>query len=243
MATIAADTACDPAAFDGDGIIVVEWREVPGRRRFDLSVRPYQIFTSGNGLVVSCHRDWLKWTRGRAASIDRSQFLAPANLGAIASMLQPAGLDLVGPHISYGRSVDALRRAETPSGVELGVFEGPGIVALSSLDSFPHALSSRRNPLLPYKLAVTASVRGEVVACAAARDENDRFWQIGVDVLEPWQGRGIGRVVVHRLTEAILDVGKVPYYSHSISNVRSAALATSLGFWPAWVQWYALEHR
>ena len=243
MATIVADTASDAAAFAGDAITVVEWRDLPGRRRFDMPSKPFQIFTMGHGLVVSCHSDWLEWTRERAASLDRNAFLAPSHISAIVSLLGPSGLELVGPQMRYGCSVDTLRDVKGLPGVELSIVEGAAMGALGALGAFPNALSPRPNPLRPDTLAVTASVSGEVIACAGASDENGRLWQIGVDVLEPWQGRGIGRAIVHRLTEAILDAGKVPYYSHSISNVRSAALATSLGFWPAWVQWYALEHR
>lgn len=243
METIAADCACDPAVLAGDGITVVEWHDVPGRRRFEMPAKPYQLFTAGHALVVSCHADWMAWTRERVASLDSGAFLAPANLGEIASLLQPAGLVLVGPHVSYGCSTDTLRPARPPSGVELEILEGPALEDPASLGDFPNALPTRVSPLRPNTLAVMASVRGRVVACAAASDDNGQLWQIGVDVLAPWRGRGIGRAVVHRLTEAVLDAGKVPYYSHSVSNVRSAALATSLGFWPAWVQWYALEQR
>jgi GNAT superfamily N-acetyltransferase len=243
VATLAADAACDEADLAGDGITVVESREMPGRRRFDRSPKPFQVFTVGRGVVVSCHRDWLEWSRERARSLDRGQFLAPPNIAAIVALLAGDGYTLIGPHVSLACSSDTLRTAPSPAGLVLDTVEGHAIEALRPFGAFRNALPARANPLRPDMLAVTASAGGEVVACAAASDENGTIWQIGVDVLAPWRGRGIGRAVVSRLTEAILIAGMVPYYSHSVSNVPSATLATSLGFWPAWTQRHALEHR
>lgn len=243
LATLAADAGCDPAAFDGDGITVVAWREVPGRRRFEPPAMPFQILTMGHGVVVSCHPDWLDWFRERAALLDRSAFFASANLAAIVSLLAEVGLSLAGPHPSYGCSVDTLHGTASPPGIAIDVWDGRMLGGLRSLDAFRNALAPRPIPARPDKLAVTARVAGEIIACAGASAENDRLWQVGVDVLAPWRGRGVGRAVVSRLTEAILDAGKVPYYSHSVSNIPSAALATSLGYWPAWVQWHARESR
>lgn len=243
LATLAADAGCEPAAFDGDGITVVEWRELPGRRRFPPGAKPFQMITTGHGLVVSCHDGWLVRIRELAESLDRSRFVAPANLAAIVAILADAGHDLLGPATSYGCSVDTLRDAPAPPGIALDTVSGPAMEALRPRDAFRNALPPLPNHERPDMVAVTARAGGEIVACAAASADSDRLWQVGVDVLAPWRGRGIGRAVVGALTRAILAAGKVPYYSHSVSNVPSAALATSLGYWPAWVQWHAREFR
>jgi hypothetical protein len=46
---------------------------------------------------------------------------------------------------------------------------------------------------------------------------------------------------VSRLTELILDGGRVPYYSTAVSNIRSCAVALSLGYWPAWTELYVRD--
>jgi GNAT superfamily N-acetyltransferase len=239
--TLAADTATDATAFDANGITVVEYRQMPGRRRFDPPPRPYQVMTMGHGLVISCHRDWMEWSRRRARSVDRIQFFAPANIAAIVALLAESGHELVGPHTSYGCSADTLRDVAPPPGITLDVIRGPSIEALRPAGAFPNALPPRANPLRPDMLGVTATSGDIVVACAAASADCDLLWQIGVDVLEAHQGRGIGRATVGCLTKAILAAGKVPYYSHSVSNIPSASLAVGLGYWPAWVQMYAQE--
>src|SRR5690606_23315328 len=55
-ATLTADAACAPAAFDGDRVTVVEYRSVGGRRRFEEPAKSYVIISMGHGVVVTCHR-------------------------------------------------------------------------------------------------------------------------------------------------------------------------------------------
>ena len=243
LATLVADAGCDPAAFESGGITVVEWREMPGRRRFEEPATPFVIVSMGHGVVVACHREWLEWTRARASELDRDRFLDAVNLGAIAERLSDAGSVLKGPLPSYACSIETLRPHTVPSGVTIEVVRGDAIDPLRPNEVFRHALPRERNPVLPDRLAVIARVDADVVACAAASDENAWLCQVGVDVLPSWRGRGVGRAVVGRLTEAVLAEGRVPYYCLVISNVPSAALATSLGYWPAWVQWHARESR
>jgi GNAT superfamily N-acetyltransferase len=242
-ATLAADAACAPADFDGDRVTVVEYRSVGGRRRFEEPAKPFVIISMGHGVVVACHREWLEWARARASELDRDRFLGAANLGAIADRLSGAGCVLYGPLPSYACSVDTLRPFTVPSGVTIEVVRGDAIDPLRPNEAFRHALPPEPEPMRPDRLAVIARVDADVVACAAASEENDQLCQVGVDVLPPWRGRGVGRAVVGPLTEAVLAEGRVPYYCHVIANIPSAALATSLGYWPAWVQWHARETR
>jgi GNAT superfamily N-acetyltransferase len=208
-----------------------------------VPARTFQIVTVGHGVVVSCHRDWVGWASERAATLGSSGFLAPAGIAAIVARLEPAGLALVGPQLRLGCSSDTLRAASPSAGLVIELVDAAGIEDLRPSDAFRNALPPRPDPARPHRLAVTASAGGEIVGCAAASDENGRLWQIGVDVVAPWRGRGIGRAIVGRLAAAILDAGMVPYYSHTVSNIPSAALATSVGFWPAWVEWHTLEQR
>ena len=243
LATLAADTGADASAFVDEGITVVEYRAMPDRRRFEEPAKPFVIISMGHGVVVACHRAWLEWTRARASELDRDRFLGAANLGAIAERLSIAGCVLQGPLPSYVCSVDTLQPFTVPSGVTIEVVRGDAIDPLRPDEAFRHALPPEPNPMLPDRLAVIARVGADVVACAAASDENEQLCQVGVDVLPSWRGRGVGRAIVGRLTEAVLAEGRVPYYCHVIANIPSAALATSLGYWPAWVQWHARESR
>ena len=90
----------------------------------------------------------------------------------------------------------------------------------------------------PDVLAAAAYFAGEVIGVAGASADGDVLWQVGVDVHAAYQGRGIGRAVVSRVTEAIFAAGRVPHYVHAVANLPSARLALSLGYRPAWVEVY-----
>jgi predicted GNAT family acetyltransferase len=89
--------------------------------------------------------------------------------------------------------------------------------------------------------AVLRAIRGDIVGIAGAKADRELMWQIGVDVVEAARGGGIGRALVSRLTERILDSGRIAYYSTTVSNIRSRAVALSLSYWPAWTELYARD--
>jgi predicted GNAT family acetyltransferase len=91
-------------------------------------------------------------------------------------------------------------------------------------------------------MATIAQKAGSVVEIAAASEDSEVLWQIGIDVASPHRGAGIGRPLVASLTEAVCQAGRVPYYSTAVSNVHSIALAASLGYWPVWTELYARDH-
>ena len=54
-----------------------------------------------------------------------------------------------------------------------------------------------------------------------------------------YRNKGIGSFLVSQLTESILDMGKVPYYSTWANNIGSRRLALAVGYRPVWVEIYA----
>jgi predicted GNAT family acetyltransferase len=64
------------------------------------------------------------------------------------------------------------------------------------------------------------------------------MWQIGVDVLLPYRGKGLAAALVNMLTLEILNRGYVPYYGASGSNVISQHVAVRAGYIPAWAHCY-----
>ncbi len=65
---------------------------------------------------------------------------------------------------------------------------------------------------------------------------------IGVSVLPAHRGAGIGAAVVSACARAVLDAGRVPYYSTDLSNLKSQAAALG-GFVPAWTEAYVYVPR
>lgn len=58
------------------------------------------------------------------------------------------------------------------------------------------------------------------------------MWQIGCDVKEAYRSRGLATALVSNLANIILEKGKLPYYSTTVSNIPSQLVAYKCGFIP-----------
>lgn len=70
---------------------------------------------------------------------------------------------------------------------------------------------------------------GREVAWAETDWENDDAAEVSIETLEPYRRRGFARQVTAAWIAAIMDVGKVGFYSHRLANDASRAVAESLG--------------
>lgn len=85
-------------------------------------------------------------------------------------------------------------------------------------------------------LGIGAYDKGRLIGLAACSADCETMWQIGVDVLSEYRGRGIASALTSRLAIAILERNKVPFYCCAWSNLKSAGNAIKSGFRPAWVE-------
>ena len=130
-----------------------------------------------------------------------------------------------------------------PTDIDVECVEaGPRMDPLYDL-SFDHALGERGQMERPDMVATVARAGGRVVGLAAASADHPDMWQIGVSVEERFRGGGIGASLVSTCARAVLDVGKVPYYSAHLSNLRSQWAALRSGFVPAWTEAYVYVPR
>ena len=97
-----------------------------------------------------------------------------------------------------------------------------------------NALCEKRREL--DRLAMGAFDGGKLVGLAGCSADCDTMWQIGIDVLPAYRGRGIAAALTSQLAAAVLERGIVPFYCCAWSNIGSARNAIKSGFRPAWVQ-------
>jgi predicted GNAT family acetyltransferase len=120
--------------------------------------------------------------------------------------------------------------------VNFELLEGDQIHELYSTPGFTHALSYQPDRAVRDVLAVVARDQRQIIGVAAAKAETQKLWQIGVDVIPEARQQGLGKFLVSRLSQEILNRDIVPYYSAASSNIASRSIAASLGFWPAWTE-------
>jgi GNAT superfamily N-acetyltransferase len=238
---LAADCACPPSAFSDDGLFVTAAEERPGRRRYPRSAKPLGVVTMGRGVVVSCHPPWIASLRQTLGDRSRETMFSAPTITELARFVEPLGEVLLGPALSHVCAQEAFRPAIDPGGVNFSVVEGKDVFALYRYSGFEYALSYDPDHPRPDVAAAVARRAGRIIGIAGMSADSDALWQIGIAVVADERGAGIGRAPVGRLTELAFRRNRVPSYTADVGNVRSHALAASLGYWPAWVELFARE--
>jgi GNAT superfamily N-acetyltransferase len=241
LATLSASFACDPAAWSAERNTVVEAAARPGRLRFPVQSRPLALATTGAGVVISCHASRLAWARAELATRGRDELFAAPLLATIERHLEPDRQQLRGPMLRFGCDEESFRPAPLPDGITLTLHEGDEVRALYLFRGFENALEYDPASARPDMLAVAGWRGRTLVGIAGSSADSDDLWQVGVDVVAPERGRGIGRALVGAATAAVISAGKVPYYSTAIGNLHSSAIALGLGYWLAWTEVFARD--
>jgi GNAT superfamily N-acetyltransferase len=235
---LAADFACDEECFERDGVHFFERQEREGRRRFPRQAdRPaFSMATMGKGVVITASADRLDWAQENLSGLERDDLFSARVLVQLERLVAPDDQFIYGPNLLHVCFADSRREVESPNEVELTIVDTDEIPSLHVNDGFRNALGSRVNPLRPTVLATVARQGTAIVGIAGASADSDDLWQIGVDVLAPYRNRNIGKALVHRLTSAICDRGKVPYYATLASNLPSRNVANRVGYAPCWIE-------
>lgn len=85
---------------------------------------------------------------------------------------------------------------------------------------FPMALGYTRTEPKKDVIAAVGYLGSEIVGVAGARDDCETMWQVGIDVLPTFRGRGYARALVDTLTREIMRLGKVPFYCTALVQHR-----------------------
>lgn len=191
--------------------------------------------------MISCAPERANWLRAAFAGQSRDAIFAAPAVVQLAAYVDRDRQDLDGPSLRHACSRDRFRPVPVPAGIEIAVVERDGMADLYRHSGFRNALSYQLDHPRPDEVAAVASRGGRVIGVAAASSDSDELWQVGVDVVEDERRGGIGRAMVSRVTELVLERGKVPYYATAVSNIASRSLAIGLGYWPAWTEIYVRD--
>ena len=62
--------------------------------------------------------------------------------------------------------------------------------------------------------------------------------EVGIDVKKEYRGKKLAPLLMHNLTVTILEQDKIPFYSASVTNIASQAVAIRSGYMPLWTDTY-----
>ncbi|MDD3192521.1 MAG: GNAT family N-acetyltransferase [Oscillospiraceae bacterium] len=223
---LAVDLNGAPADFDHPETQFRPIADLPGRRPFHRGEPAFEMATFGRGSVISASSDLLPRLRRELAKLDRDALWSQPFLRSIGHYFLP--------------DPDALRKLPFPPGIRLEWAGVENMAELYRFEGFSNALGYDLAAPRPDVLAVSAWEGERLVGMAGASADCNMLWQVGVDVLPDWRGKGLGSAMVSALSLAVLENGKIPYYGTSSSNLASQRTACRVGFYPAWVCSYGV---
>lgn len=145
---------------------------------------------------------------------------------------------IYGQTIHYIPRVAQMIKLPYRDGFEYQLIEGNQINSMREICGFPNSLAFDANGRTPTNIVLCAKMKDEIVAIAGASIVNNDLMEVGVDVLRQYRGHGLATLLVRNLSIEILNHGKVPFYSASVTNLTSQAVAARSGYMPCWTDSY-----
>ena len=230
---LALELNCAPEDFSGEEIIITGPVLHENRRKFSDQPFFLQMATFGAGAVISADerlhprlREWAKGKRG-------FWLFEQHNYLELDRLLRGYGYKMALTHHMFTPTTEI---AAVETGFPVRWMEQGDIPPFYGREEFSNALCDRFRPERPDVLAVAALDGEEIMGMAGCSADTPELWQIGIDVLPRYRGRGIGKTLVALLRNEALRRGALPYYGTSLSNIASWRVALASGFLPAWVE-------
>ena len=230
---LALEFGCAPEDFSGEEIIITGPVLHENRRKFSDQPFFLQMATFGAGAVLSADerlhprlREWAKGKRG-------FWLFEQHNYLELDRLLRGYGYKMALTHHMFTPTTEI---AAVETGFPVRWLEQGDIPPFYGREEFSNALCDRFRPERPDVLAVAALDGEEIMGMAGCSADTPELWQIGIDVLPRYRGRGIGKTLVALLRNEALRRGALPYYGTSLSNIASWRVALASGFLPAWVE-------
>lgn len=90
-------------------------------------------------------------------------------------------------------------------------------------------------------IALCARKDNEIIAVAGASAVSGKIAEVGIDVKKEWRGYGLAGLLVRNLTVELLERNVIPFYSASVTNLASQAVAIRSGYMPLWTDSYGVR--
>lgn len=212
----------------------------PGRRIFRGDDCFLKLLIVNGKLVVSADDErFLEENRDFFEKANAAWFFEPDNIRRLEEKLSPYGHEIADYHHFY---LPVTGKESADAGVSANVNQHLHWYFEEQLEKFRGDIRFKEAlsfiPESPDMVAVTWEENGEILGMAGASADAKDLWQIGINVLSAGEHRGLGTLLVSRLKEKILEMGKVPFYGTAESHIRSQRVAVGSGFMPAWAELY-----
>lgn len=231
---LALDFNCLPSDFEKEQNTLVENCLNDGRRIYESDGCFFKLLCFGGRAVISAPPAMMPWCEETLLKRDAAWLFEYPKLRAIDKKLQEFGHEIADIHHHYlPQPVPAPVEPTMP----VKWYECEAIGQFENDERFQEAFAFDKNH--PDVLAVAALDGDAIMGMAGASADGKTMWQIGIDVLPAYRGRGIGTHLVGLLKQEVLNRGIVPFYGTVGSHFHSQNIAVNAGFFPAWAELYS----
>lgn len=230
------DTNC-PEEMERERIIMINpSRKLEGGRTFaDISTFFRAIIYRGE-LYLMCDEKIMDWAEENFSQTAPEWFCKFENLRKIDQKLQEYGYKIMDTHVYFDPDPEYVGY-DFDCPYELEWLDRDQILEIKG-NPFKNALMYQEG--CPDHMAVAALNReGERIAMAGVSTDGKHLWQIGIDVLKEYRGKGLAVYLTTLLKEKVLEIGKIPFYGTSESHAISRTVGIRAGFRPAWCEVYS----
>lgn len=231
---LAKDYSCQVSDFEKDKNTVVENKLVEGRRVYDNDGCFLKLLCFGGTAIISTSPMMMPWCEEKLLNRDSAWLFEYPKLRAIDKKLNEFGHEIADIHQYYLPNPDM--QILEPN-ISVKWYEAQEISQFQDDDRFGEAFACDENH--PDMIGVAAFDGDNIMGMAGASADSETMWQIGIDVLPEYRGRGIGTKLTILLKNEILKRGKIPFYGTVQSHFHSQNIAINAGFFPVWAELYS----
>lgn len=227
------DYNCSVLDFSKSGISLSNNQLLEGRRIYGSDGCFMKMLCFYDQAVISADEKILPWVEENLGDVEPSWLFKFSNLNRINKKLNEFGHEIADMHHYYlpKSESDEIKPMHT-----VKWFEQEDIPQFRGDQRFQNAFAF--NEQGPDVLAVAAFDGGRIMVMAGASADSETMWQIGIDVLPEYGGRGIATNLTGLIKQDIIKRGRVPFYGTVESHNLSKNVALQAGFVPVWAEAY-----
>jgi GNAT superfamily N-acetyltransferase len=233
-AQLALDYNCNLVDFEKDKNVVVENNLIDGRRIYHSDGCFIKILCFGSRIIIKASPLIMPWCEEKLINKSAAWLFQYPKLRAIDEKFNEFGHEIADIHHYYLPNQNV--KIISPI-TKVKWYEYEEILQFKNDDRFEEALGFDEKR--PDVLAVAAFEGDNIMGIAGASADSNTMWQIGIDVLPQYRGRGIGTNLVSLLKDETLKRGKVPFYGTVSSHFHSQNIAINAGFYPVWAELFS----
>lgn len=228
---LALDFNCQLLDFEKEGNTITENKLLEGRRIYESDGCFLKMICIGGRAIISADEEIRLWLEEKLLKRDACWMFDFDKLRAIDNKLREFGHEIEDKHNYY---LPNPVTCEIEPITTIKWYEKEDILQFKDDDRFDEAFAFNDN--YPDTLGVAAFEGDNIIGMAGASADSENLYQIGINVMPEYSGKGIGTNLVALLKQELLKRGKVPFYGTAESHVVSQNIAIKAGFFPAWVQ-------